>query len=787
MDAVASWILLPLALALVSWGVGLLVERVLRTELDGGLVLPLGFAGSMVLLSVPYGVGLGASVATPLLAVPVAAGFVLGRARLRASLPSAPVALATLGAYALYIAPVVLTGESTFAGYTFLGDNAVHFSLVDHVREHGSRIGELPYSSYGALLDLNLGNGYPLGPHFQLASLTTLLGTEVAWLYQGYVAAVAALATIPAARLLASIGLGARASAAGALVAVAAYLPFSYGLQGGAKELIMAGLVLLGAVLAAELAVAVRPLRPAVLFAVPMAAAFTVYSAGGLPWFLAMAVVALGMAVLRSPQRGRTLLAGAGALAGVFVLGAAVSIGSAVDFFEPARRLLTSSSDAGVGNLVDALPPWESLGVWLGGDFRFGPSYAAPTYALVAVAGVLAVAGAAHAARRGALGLLFAAGACLAVWVLVPAGIYIEAKLLAILSPALVLLALTGCAALMGDDRRLRLAGAAAAAALAAGVLVSDWLATRDAYIAPKPRLDELRQVGDRFAGSGPAMLDEFEEYGKHFLRRSDVIAPFDGNALLPAELREPRDVYASWADLDEMTLDYVRRFPLIVRRRNPIASRPPAPYGRVYLGDYYEVWRASPGRLARILDHVPLGDRADPTADVDCATVRGLGARGDAGMLVAAVRPSPLRVPAADMENTAGWPVLPNGSVGALGAGELRAELDAPRGRYRVWVRGTFGRGADVLVDGRRVGRAEQIQTPGQMALAGEATLGDGSHTIALVRGGRGLGPGNGRDESYESVFLEPVSPVVLHRVPPERAASLCGRRADWVELLAR
>jgi hypothetical protein len=245
--------------------------------------------------------------------------------------------------------------------------------------------------------------------------------------------------------------------------------------------------------------------------------------------------------------------------------------------------------------------------------------------------------------------------------------------------------------------------------------------------------------------------------------------------------------VYASWADLDEMTLDYVRNFPLIVRRRNPIASRPPAPYRRVFLGDHYEVWRASPGRLIQVLDHVPLGDRADATAEVDCPTVRGLAARGDAGALVAAVRRSPLRVAAADMENTARWPVLPNGSVGALGAGTLRAALEAPPGRYRVWVRGTFGRGADVLVDGRRVGRAERIQTPGQMALAGEATLGGGSHTVELVRGGPGIGPGNGRDESYESVFLEPVGPVVLRRVAPERAASLCGRRADWVELLAR
>jgi hypothetical protein len=333
---------------------------------------------------------------------------------------------------------------------------------------------------------------------------------------------------------------------------------------------------------------------------------------------------------------------------------------------------------------------------------------------------------------------------------------------------------------------RLRLAGVAAAVLIAGGVLVSDGLAFRDAYIAPKPRLDELRRVGEAFAGQGPAMLDEMEEYGKHFLRDSGVIAPFDGNALVQAQLRTPGPVYDTWADLDEMTLDYVRRFPLIVRRRNPIASRPPAPYRRLYLGHYYEVWRAPKG-IPAVVEHLSLGDDVDPTGAVDCAAVRKLAARPGGGQLVAAVRPSPLVVMARDMRLPSGWPVLPNGWVGALGAGDLQGELSAPAGRYRVWVRGTFGRGVDVRVDGRTVGRAEDVQTREQMALAGEARLGGGSHRIELVRGGAGPGPGNGRDEGYQAVFLEPVAPTVLKRVPARRASSLCGTRADWVELLAR
>jgi len=129
---------------------------------------------------------------------------------------------------------------------------------------------------------------------------------------------------------------------------------------------------------------------------------------------------------------------------------------------------------------------------------------------------------------------------------------------------------------------------------------------------------------------------------------------------------------------------------------------------------------------------------------------------------------------------------VLRNGVVGALGAGTLHGELAAPAGRYRVWVRGSFGRGVDVRLDDRSVGRAEDVQTREQMALAGETELGGGSHQVALVRSGPGLSPGNGRDEGYQAVFLEPVAPTVLKRVPAARASSLCGTRADWVELLA-
>jgi hypothetical protein len=784
MDAIAAWFLLPLVLVASSWGIGLLVERLLRTEFADGLVLPVGFAGSLVLLSLPYGFGLPAPAALAFLALPIAAGFVAGRSRVRPSLPRPPLALAALAVYCVYMAPVVLSGSATFAGYAFLGDNAVHFSLVDHVVEHGSRMTDLPYSSYGEVLRINLGNGYPLGPHFHLASLTALLGTEVAWLYQAYVAVPIALAAIPAAALLRSLEVGERTAALGAFTCVLAFLPFAYALQGGVKELIMIMLVLLGAVFAAELAEGGRPLRPAVVLGVTMAAAFTVYSTGGLPWFGAMIAAALALAVLRSPARARTLALAAGLLVAVFALGAAVSFASAITFFEPAQRVLEGSLEGGRGNLISALPFWESFGVWFRGDYRDTSTYRPLAYALIALAAVLAVLGAVHAFRLRALAPLLAVGACLAVWALVPAGIYIEAKLLAILSPVLVLMALAGCTGLARAAGRPAV-GAALALVLAGGIVVSDSMAYRDAYLAPKPRLLELEQIGERLAGRGPVMLAEFEEYGKHFLRESGVIAPFDGYALVAAELRNPGRTYATWADLDEMTLDYVQRFPVIVRRRSPVASRPPAPYRRTSVGDYYEVWERSEG-APEVRTHLSLGDDTDPTGPVDCRALGELARQARGQRLLVAERPSPLRLEAADMEHPPDWPVLPGGAVGAARAGELSGELTVPGGRYRIWVKGTFGRGVDVLVDGRAVGRAEQIQSPEQMALAGEVSLRSGPHTVSLVRGGPGLDPGNSRDERYEAVFVEPVAEPRLREVPAVRARALCGRRADWVELAA-
>jgi hypothetical protein len=261
-----------------------------------------------------------------------------------------------------------------------------------------------------------------------------------------------------------------------------------------------------------------------------------------------------------------------------------------------------------------------------------------------------------------------------------------------------------------------------------------------------------------------------------------------DGFSPYPPELRDPAaGVYAQYHDLDEMKLSYVLRFPVIVMRRSPVASRPPAPYRRVFQGRYFEVWQR-PAGAPGLTAHLPLGGALDASARPACRDVRALAsqARSSGSALVAAVRPPVFPLPVKQMQLPRGWPVGADGRVGPQTPGTAHGALTTPAGTYRVWLRGTFGRGVDVRVDGRTVGHASDIQTPQQMAYVGQLKLGAGSHQVQLARAGGGLAPGNGRDEAYDTFFLEPVAPERVVRVTPSAAPTLCARRADWIEVVA-
>jgi hypothetical protein len=785
MRYLTAWIALPLLVAVASLGVGLLVEQLTRLRLTNGVTLTVGFAASLVALALPYELGLGAPWAAALLVLLAAAGLVLARGRLGAALPDGPTALAALAVYGLYIAPILLSGQTSFAGYTLLGDTSVHFSMIDYISDHGARLVTLEPSSYSSVTGAEITIGYPLGLHYELASVHWLLGAEVSRIYQPFLATTIALAVMPVVALLRRVGVPRLLSAGGAVVVLAAYLPFSYALQGGIKELGMITLVLLGGWLAWELATGDRPLPLAIVYGIVTAAAFEIYSYGGLPWFGLMGLGAFALLFLRRRDELRAVLTAGVVAVGAFAVAALPVIPDSLDFFSQGNRLLTSSTGSDVGNLIGPIRIWEAFGVWLVDDFRLPPSRPEWTYALVGVVAALVVFGVLWSIRQRAWGPLLIALAALLVWIILPAGIYIEAKLLTILSATIVLVALVGGWALVTSGRVPEAAVLVLAAT--AGIFISDALGYHGVYLAPTKRLDELRTIDERFQGQGPAMLNEFEEYGKHYLRDIPPVVPYDAWTPAAPSLRDPSlPVYARYYDLDVMTLPYVEQFPLVILRRSAVASRPPADYRLVFAGRYYEVWRRTGS--PKVVQHMPLGGPLDAGAVPRCRAVLRLARSGGPGTrLVAAERPAPIALQALKMKPfPRNWGVTPDKRIAPNGPGRTGSTFATRGGRFAIWFRGSFGRGAKVYVDGRYAGRALSVQTPQQMSRVGDVTLAPGRHRLEIVRGGGSLEPGNGQDEVYDTVFLAPVAVARIVALPARQARSLCGRHLDWVEAVS-
>jgi hypothetical protein len=114
-----------------------------------------------------------------------------------------------------------------------------------------------------------------------------------------------------------------------------------------------------------------------------------------------------------------------------------------------------------------------------------------------------------------------------------------------------------------------------------------------------------------------------------------------------------------------------------------------------------------------------------------------------------------------------------------------VEQERETPAGRFRVWIKGSFGRATEAQVDGRVVGRAKGINTPAQWLDVGELELPAGRHRLKLRRPGFGLGPGDAWRGELGPLALEPIGGQRLVSVAPKDVRRLCGRKWDWIEVV--
>ncbi len=450
------------------------------------------------------------------------------------------------------------------------------------------------------------------------------------------------------------------------------------------------------------------------------------------------------------------------------------------------------ASTSNPGNLHAPLRAIQVLGVWLHGSYKLAPAGAAlaATHVLIALALASALLGAVHLLRlrahalAGWLALMLLASLAVSESVTT----WADAKTLVLTSPLAVLLAWGGVAALLASPRGLvwRPVAALLALALAGAVLASDALQYHSSELAPTARYEELASLNSRFAGEGPTLFTDFDEYAMYELRDLDVGGP--DFAYPPAALARLAGGYGDPVELDRAPPAALAAYPLIVTRRDPAASRPPSAYTLVRQGAYYQVWKRRPGAPVA-LAHVALA--GSPSAQ--CARIGSLARQAgrDGAQLIGAESPELIGISLARAAHPTRWGHQRQGLVMST-PGRLSAAFALPApGVWDVWVQGQIMPTIELSVDGHRIasiaGQLDGNSLVPDTVPPVPVQLAAGRHRVSVTRAGFSLAPGDGGSAVLDAIVLTPArtDPQGPLRVAaPARWRTLCGRQYRWIEI---
>lgn len=810
MDLAAAWLLYPLALAVVCLGLGLLAGRLAGWRYPGVLLLPVGFVALAALARLLTQEEATARLALPAIVLLAVAGFVVERGRLRTLRPDPWIALAALGVFAVFGAPVILSGEPTFAGYLALADTSHQLGLADLLAHHGFDLSSLPDGSEKRGLSSYVASHYPVAGQAVLGVTRPLGVLDVAWLYQPLLSFMAAMTSLALAALVAPLLRRRWQVGVCAFVAGQSALVLGFALQGSIKEITTLTAVSTGtAVLAAAIAER-RPARSLLVLAIAGAAALGALGPAAGLYLAVMAAVVLVVWGRRLTGREVAWLAAAAAFAAILALPVLSSLQVQLDV---QGGTLTAKGTGGegartlgeLGNLAGPLKVEQTLGIWLSGDYRYTTTeLETPQLVALIIAGACALLALGWAIRRRAWQpLLLAAVLVLpSIYLLRRGSPYADAKVLAILSPAILLFAVLG--ALVLWNGRWRALSLAATGVLALAVMWSSALAYHDVSLTPHDRYSELLELNERLAGRGPVVLNEYDEFGKYFLR--DVPgrnlpdyphlfrnAPYTPNALFDPK-RRPSEKTPT--DVDDLTLDYLQSVPYLIWRRSPTSSRPPANFRLAWTGDFYELWRRTD--TPEVLRHKPLGPdilRSGAEVQRDVARAWAARARRLGGRIAYVERarltgfyithhPRPLK--------WEGFGNFPEALVAAA-PGRINAPVRIPRSAaYDVWFEGSFARRLRLSIDGRPLGTTQEgLNNPGAYQLIGRRELERGAHGVQVVQGGGDLRPASGGYRSslrhIGPIWFAPVDDAArrVRTIDADDWRRLVGIRADWLEIV--
>jgi hypothetical protein len=485
MSLVLAWVCFPLVMAALGWGWGTLIERVFRIGVSDALLIPLGLAATLVVAGTVTAWPKIAPAAVTVCAIGAVAGLALA-VRHRRTISPWPL-LVAVAVLLVYGAPVLLTGEATFAGVIKLDDTATWFNFIDNAMSHGRSTAGLPPSTYKLNFE-QINPAYPLGAFMLPGVARALTGIDMAWVFQPYLASCAAALSVVLYGLLEPILASPRLRALVAFVAAQPALLYAYSLWSGIKEMAAAFLLALGVALIAGL-IERGSRRPRELVPVAIAAGglMQTLSIGAGAWMAPAMVVLAGAwlwpGLLRAGTQARETAARARASLAARTGGAAASMAAlaamtlacvvpvlvvlASFLGKQDENLFSSGQDAHtrLGNLLGPLKAAQLAGIWPMGDFR-RVAPLTPTAILIGIELAAALWAMWWCLRRRRVGVplyvAIALAGC-AIFYLVGATPWVVAKSLAICSPALLTAGLAG-AALLWSRRAAplpRIAGAA--------------------------------------------------------------------------------------------------------------------------------------------------------------------------------------------------------------------------------------------------------------------------------------------------------------------------------------
>jgi hypothetical protein len=631
----ASAALVCAASLLVGRAVLSLAGRSERSWLEGAVGLGAILTVTGLLARAP---GRGTTATVGLVALLVAAGVVLARARGRRTdgassgglSPSAASGLAVAIVVALVLSiPFAVSGRWGLLGEGFNNDLGLHLAWAEWLR-----------SGFGPSPDA----GYPLGPHGLAVAVAALPGIGLAQAFIGEIFAIGVLTALTALPALPELGPLRRLLAA-TLIAVS-YLGASYFAQAAFKEMAEALFVLAFAVALRDLdrrraedraiSAVFGPSAVGVggwaLFALPFLALaggiYFSYSFAGLAWPVAIAALwSLTLPGVRRALTPRTLLdflLRPSTLAGLAVLFVLAAVAFALTIAGPFGFAHSFNKVAG-SNTYGPVSPAEALGIWPASNYRLDAAGGAHLTGLAGAIGALALlVGIAWWVSRRDLAAPIALGAGVLLYLLsLPfSGDYSRAKALMIVAPLAMLIAIRPLlAGIAGRRPALRLAWAALAVVFVGGAAYSSFLALRDAPVGPPGHGAELRAFLPIVRGK-PVLYAGQDRYAAYELLGADTHVPLVEfpDPAVAQNPEKPFDTGVAYSpiDFDSFSRRTLDRFPYVITGRAAWNSQAPAGFRRVAATPSYVLWeRTGPAPADR---HVLL-EGTEAAALAGCAS----------------------------------------------------------------------------------------------------------------------------------------------------------------------